>query len=122
MPVPYVSRTASAAPARVDVARLRELLATAERLEADARATGEAVDQVTHTVDDVERDVEASARATDARVALTRAVRADLPALLDEVDTARKLVRDVLEHGLSSAEPLRARALYARLEAAGKGG
>lgn len=122
MPVPYVSRPAAAAPARVDTARLRKLLATIKKVESIERSTGDAVDQVTHTVDDVERDVEASARATDARVALTRAVRADLPALLDEVDTARKLIRDVLEHGLSSVEPLRARELYRRLESAGKEG
>lgn len=123
MPVPYVFLPSKApAPARVDTARLRELLAHCSDAEAVENVTGDRAMQLDATHDDMVNDAQASRVATDARIALTRAVRADLPALLDELDAARKLIRDVLEHGLSSVEPLHARALYARLEAAGKEG
>lgn len=106
-------------PARVDTAQLRALIKAHAEASAAFHTLVEA--QGEHmTVD----EADAIRRAHDDRrhsaSALEQALQPDLPALLDEVDTARALIRDVLEHGLSSVEPLKARALYARLEQASK--
>lgn len=93
----------------VDTARLRELLARCSAAEAIENLTGHRAMQLDATHDDLVNDAQASRVATDARVALTRAVRADLPALLDELDAARALLCEVAEHGLAAFDPARAR-------------
>lgn len=78
----------------VNTKHLRDLMQSVIRIERLELSTGEAVDQVTHAVEDVVLDVETSRIATDLRMALHRAIRTDLLSLLDEIDTSRALLRE----------------------------
>ena len=89
----------------VDTERLRALLGHVVKAEALERLTGEVIDHVSHTHDDTVRCVEASRAATSARREFHGAVRFDLPALLDELEAARKLLTEVRDHGLADFDP-----------------
>lgn len=98
----------------VDTARLRELLVKhRDAIAAEKAITDAVVDFAGMTADGIADHIAAvttaAADVDTASGAFARAVHRDLPALLDELDAARKLLREVAEHGLADFDPTHAR-------------
>lgn len=99
-----------------DTTRLREALRAMRVLGNLSKVADAAADNLTASHEDRALAVDVSSSGIRARLNMLHVVRADLEPVLDELEVARQLARDVLSHGLfAGATGLRRRALEKRL-------